>query len=179
MKIIRFITMCAAVSLATSTAGFAQNVQTDFDHQANFAQYKTYSWQEIKPSGSLWDSRIKNAVDARLETKGLTQVAEGGDIAIVAIKTSKTQRTLQTFYDGFSGGWGWRGFGDFGESTTSEQDYKEGTVVVDMYDGKMKKLIWRGSTESVLSNKAEKNEKTLDKGVDKMFKNFPPGSGKR
>jgi len=31
----------------------------------------------------------------------------------------------------------------------------------------------------VLSDKAEKNEKNLDKGVAKMFKDFPPGSGKR
>jgi hypothetical protein len=59
MKILRFITVCAAVSLATLTAGFAKDVQTDFDHQANFAHYKTYSWQEIKPGASLWDSRIK------------------------------------------------------------------------------------------------------------------------
>ena len=36
-----------------------------------------------------------------------------------------------------------------------------------------------GSTESVLSDKADKNEKNLDKGVAKMFKNFPPGAGKR
>jgi hypothetical protein len=52
-------------------------------------------------------------------------------------------------------------------------------LVIDLYDGKSKQLIWRGSTESVLSDKAEKNEKTLDKGVAKMFKDFPPGSGKR
>lgn len=178
MKILRSITVCTAVCLATLTAGFAQHVRTDFDHQANFAQYKTYSWQEIKPGDSLWDSRIKNAVNAQLEAKGLAQVADNGDIAIVAIKTSQTQKTLQTFYDGFGGGWQWRGFGDFGESTTTEQDYKEGTLVIDIYDGKTKRLIWRGSTESVISDKAEKNEKTLDKGVDKMFKSFPPGSGK-
>ena len=116
MKIVRFITVCAAVSLVTLAAGFAQNVQTDFDHQANFAQYKTYSWQEIKPGASLWDSRIKNAVSAQLEAKGLTEVAKGGDIAIVAIKTSKTQRTLQTFDDSYGGGWGWSGFGGSGES---------------------------------------------------------------
>ena len=88
------------------------------------------------------------------------------------------QRTLQTFYDGFGGGWRWRGFGAFGESTTTEQDYHEGTLVIDLYDGKTKQLIWRGSTESVLSDKAEKNEKNLDKGVAKMFKNFPAESGK-
>jgi len=171
--------VCAAVSLIAATAWSAQQVQTDFDHQANFTQYKTYSWQEIKPGDSLWDSRIRNAVDAQFEAKGLSQVADGGDITIVAIKTSQTQRTLQTFYDGLGGGWRWRGFGGFGESTTTEQDYKEGTLVIDLYDGKTRQLIWRGSTESVLSDKAEKNEKNLDKGVAKMFKNFPPGSGKR
>jgi hypothetical protein len=118
-------------------------------------------------------------VNAKLEAKGLAQVADGGDIAIVAIKTSQTMRTLQTFYDGFGGGWRWRGFGNFGESTTTEQDYQEGTLVIDLYDGKTKQLVWRGSTESVLSDKAEKNEKNLDKGVNKMFKNFPPASVKR
>jgi len=84
MKLLRLITVCVAVSLVVATAGFAQHVQTDFDHQANFAQYKTYSWQEIKPGASLWNSRIKNAVKAQLEAKGLAQVADGGDIAIVA-----------------------------------------------------------------------------------------------
>jgi hypothetical protein len=65
------------------------------------------------------------------KAKGLAQVADGGDIAIVAIKTSQTQRTLQTFYYGFGGGWRWRGFGDFGDSTTTEQDYQE-TIMMDI-----------------------------------------------
>src|SRR5206468_2021727 len=159
-------------------AAFAQHVQTDFDHQANFSQYKTYSWQEIKPANSLWDARIKNAVDAQLAAKGWTQVDNGGDVAIVAIATSHTERTLQTFYNGMGGGWRWRGFGGMGEATTTEQDYKEGTLVVDMYDSKSKQLIWRGSSEDTVSNNAEKNEKNLDKGVAKMFKKFPPQTAK-
>ena len=170
--------VCTVFFLAMMGAAFAQHVKTDFDHQANFSQYKTYSWQEIKPANSLWDARIKNAVDAQLAAKGWTQVDNGGDVAIVAIKTTQTQRTLQTFYDGMGGGWRWRGMGGFGQSTTSEQDYKEGTLVVDLYDAKTKQLIWRGSAQDTLSDKATKNEKNLDKGVAKMFKAFPPGSAK-
>src|SRR5713101_3178936 len=180
MKFVPRTAVWTAFFLVMLGAAFAQLVKTDFDHQANFSEYKTYSWQEIKPPNSLWDARIKNAVDARLAAKGWTQVDSGGDVAVVAIKTSQTQRTLQTFYDGVGGGWGWRRFGGggFGESTTTEQDYKEGTLVVDMYDAKTKQLIWRGSAEDTLSSKAEKNEKNLDKGVAKMFKKFPPGSAK-
>ena len=170
-------TMFFVVMLGTA---FAQHIKTDFDHQANFSQYKTYSWQEIKPANSLWDARIKNAVDAQLAAKGWTQVDSGGDVAVVAMKTSKTQRTLQTFYDGFGGGWGWRRFGGggFGDATTTEQDYKVGTLVIDLYDAKTKQLIWRGSAQDTLSDKATQNEKKLDKGVAKMFKAFPPGSAK-
>ena len=180
MKPVRSTAVCTVVFLVMLGVAFAQHVKTDFDHQANFSQYKTYSWQEIKPANSLWDARIKNAVDAQMAAKGWTQVGSGGDVAIVAIKTTHKQRTLQTFYDGFGGGWGWRRFGGggFGESTTTEQDYKDGTLVVDLYDAKTKQLVWRGSAENTLSDKADKNEKTLDKGVAKMFKAFPPGSAK-
>jgi len=178
MKPIHRTAVCTLLFLTALGTAFAQQVTTDFDHQANFSQYKTYSWEEIKPANSLWDTRIKNAVDAQLQAKGWTQVASGGDVCIVAVKTTQTQRTLQTFYDGFGGGWRWRGFGGMGEATTTEQDYKEGTLVVDLYDAKTKQLIWRGSAEDTLSNKVEKNEKNLDKGVAKMFKKFPPEAGK-
>jgi hypothetical protein len=180
MKPMRRTAVCTIFLIALLGSAFGQKVQTDFDHQANFSQYKTYSWQEIKPANSLWDSRIKNAVDAQLAAKGWTQVPSGGDVAVVAIKCSKTQRTLQTFYDGFGGGWGWRRFGGggFGDSTTTEQNYKVGTLVVDLYDAKTKQLIWRGSAQDTLSDKAAQNEKNLDKGTAKMFKAFPPSSVK-
>jgi hypothetical protein len=178
MKPISRTAVCTLLFLVALGTAFAQQVKTDFDHQANFAQYKTYSWEAVKSADPLWDARIKSAVDAQLQAKGWTRVDSGGDVCIVAIKTTQTQRTLQTFYDGFGGGWRWRGFGGMGESTTTEQDYKEGTLVVDLYDAKTKQLIWRGSAEDALSNKAEKNEKNLDKGVAKMFKKFPPEAAK-
>ena len=178
MKPIGRTAVCTVLFLVALGAAFAQQVKTDFDHQANFSQYKTYSWQDVKVKNPLWTDRIKNAVNAQLEAKGLSQVESGGDVAIVAIATTQTQRTLNTFYDGFGGGWRWRGFGGMGEATTTEQDYKEGTLVVDLYDAKTKQLIWRGSAQGTLSNKAEKNQKNLDKGVAKMFQKFPPEQAK-
>jgi hypothetical protein len=176
MKLMRYVALGSLGVLATAAVVLAQHVETDFDHQANFARYRTYSWQEIKPANSLWDDRIRRAVDAQLTAKGWTRADNGGDVAIVAIKTTQVQRRLQTFYDGFGGGWGWRRFGGLGAATTTERDYKEGTLVIDMYDAHNKQLIWRGSAEDTLSDKAEKNEKELDNGVVKMFKDFPPNA---
>ena len=186
MKFTRQTAIWTLFALAAITPSVAQEVQTDFDHQANFSEYKTYSWQQIKPANSLWDARIKRAVDAQLRAKGWAPVPDGGDVTIVAIKMIEKQKTLETFYDsfgdGYGGGWGWRGFGgwgdSFGDATTTEHDYKDGTLVIDMYEAKTKQLIWRGSVEDMLSDKAEKNEKNLKKGVAKMFKQFPPEAAK-
>jgi hypothetical protein len=159
----------------------AQQVKTDYDRSANFGQYKTYSWEHVKTKDSLDADRIKNAVNAALAAKGWNQVDSSADVCILAIEITRDQQTLNTFYDGFGGGWGWRRFGGggFGEATTTTEAYKVGTVVVDLFDTKTKQLIWRGSSSDTLSNNSDKNIKNLDKGVDKMFKHFPPGAPKK
>jgi Domain of unknown function (DUF4136) len=97
---------------------------------------------------------------------------------MVAIATSQTERTLQTFYDAMGGGWRWRGFGGMGEATTTEQDYKEGTLVVDMYDAKNQAVdLARQCRRHSVQRRREK-EKNLDKSVVKMFKKFPPQAAK-
>jgi Domain of unknown function (DUF4136) len=159
----------------------AQQVKTDYDRSANFAQYKTYSWEHVKTQDPLDVDRIKTAVNSALAAKGWTQVDAGGDVSIVAVEITRNQQTLNTIYDGLGGGWGWRRFGGggFGEATTTTETYKVGTVVVDLFDTKTKQLIWRGAESDTLSNNSNKNIKNLDKGVEKMFKQFPPGSSKK
>ena len=166
------------IVLLCATASFAQQVKTDYDRSANFSQYKTYSWEKVQTQDPLWVDRIKEAVNAALTTKGLTPVESGGDIAIVAMETTQNQRTLNTFYDGFGGGWRWRGFGGMGTATTTVDNYKVGTLVVDLFDPQTKTLIWRGSSSDTLSDKSDKNIKNLDKGVQKMFDHFPPDGKK-
>jgi hypothetical protein len=159
----------------------AQQVKTDYDRNANFGQYKTYSWEQVKTKDALDVDRIKSAVNAALAAKGWTQVDTGGDVSIIAVEMTQDKQTLNTFYDGFGGGWGWRRFGGggFGQATTTTETYKVGTLVVDLFDTKTKQLIWRGSSSDTLSNNSDKNIKNLDKGVEKMFKNFPPGPSKK
>jgi hypothetical protein len=108
-------------------------------------------------------------------------VDSGGDISITAIEMTHDQQTLNTFYDGFGGGWGWRrfgggGFGGLGDATTTTDTYQVGTVVVDLFDTKTKQRLWRGTTSDTLSNNSSKNIENLNKGVEKMFRKFPPGS---
>jgi hypothetical protein len=59
MKSIPRTALYMLFSLALLGPAFAQHVQTDFDHRANFSQYKTYLWQVIKPANSLWDGELR------------------------------------------------------------------------------------------------------------------------
>ena len=180
MKIQKVALVLIGMIFLAGTAS-AQQMKTDYDRGANFAQYKTYSWAQVKTKDQLDVDRIKSAVNAALAAKGWTQVDSGGDVSVVAMEITRNQQTLNTFYDGFGGGWGWRRFGGsgFGEATTTTDTYKVGTVVVDLFDAKTKQLIWRGSSSDTLSNNSDKNIKNLDKGLDKMFKPFPPDSSKK
>jgi uncharacterized protein DUF4136 len=181
MKMQKMIAILIGMLLLFAGKASAQQVKTDYDRSAKFAQYKTYSWEHVKTQDALDVDRIKSAVNTALAAKGWTQVDSGGDVSILAIEMTRNQQTLNTFYDGFGGGWGWRRFGGggLGEATTTTETYKVGTVVVDLFDTKTKELIWRGTASDTLSNNSNKNIKNLDKGVEKMFKQFPPGSSKR
>jgi hypothetical protein len=105
----------------------------------------------------------------------LTQVDSGGDLTINAMEITKNQQTLDTFYNG---GFGGRRFGGFGNATTTTETYKVGTLVVDLFDAQSKELVFRGSSSDTLSDKSDKNIKNLNKGVEKMFKHFPPEAKK-
>jgi hypothetical protein len=161
-----------AMFVVFTAASFGQQVKTDYDHSANFSQYKTYSWEKVQTKDPLMVDRIKDAVNGALTAKGWTRLDSDGDVSVVAMEITRNQQTLNTFYDGFGGGWRWGG--GFGDATTTTETYKVGTLVVDLFDTKTKNLIWRGSSSDTLSNNADKNTKNLDKGVQKMFAHFPP-----
>jgi hypothetical protein len=181
MKMQRVMLALVGMTFAFAGMASAQQVKTDYDRSANFALYKTYSWEQVKTKDPLNVDRITHAVNVALAARGWTQVHSAADVAIVAMEITRDQQTLDTLYDGFGGGWGWRRFGGggFGEATTTTDTYKVGTVVVDLFDTKTKQLIWRGAASDTLSDNSDKNIKNLDEGVDKMFKHFPPGATKK
>lgn len=66
-----------------------------------------------------------------------------------------------------------------GRVTTSTIDI--GNLVVGLFDPATKQLLWRGSATKTLniSKDPDKNYRTLEKAMAKLFANYPPGSGKK
>jgi hypothetical protein len=179
MKLIRDVAMVfvGALFVVFCTAfASAADIHTDYNHKVDFGQFHTYSWGQVQTTNPLWVTRVKDAVNHALEAKGWREVPSGGDVTVMAVGSAKDQQQYQTFYNGLGPGWGWRGWGGMGYSTTTVENTKVGTLVVDLYTTANKQLVWRGTSSDTLSSKMEKNVKELDKDVDKMFNDFPPKS---
>jgi len=61
-------------------------------------------------------------------------------------------------------------------ATATSSTINDGILVVSIYDGATKELIWRGFVvkEINLSKDQQKNRKNLDKATQKLLKDFPP-----
>ena len=183
MKLMKTM-LLVGVALAVAGGAWAQDVKVDYDKAASFGAIKTFA---IK-LGTSWgnqigEKRVMDEFTEALTAKGWKLAPEGqADAQIVVHGATETKRSLNTFYSGTGmGGYGyrgWGGMGGMGTATTTESEYRVGTLVVDIFDGKSKQLMWRGTAQDELSDKPEKNIKKLEKASDKMFKDFPPGSAK-
>ncbi len=167
-----FLTLTAGAS-----RGWAQEVSTDFDPSTNFAAMRTYYWEKSDPvaGDDITNDRIVAAVNQWLMAKGWSEAPKGqADVAIAAHVATMPQQRLDTFYPSGWGGWGWGGWG--GMATTEVTTYLKGTLIIDMFDAKTHKLIWRGTATDTISDNQEKNEHHIQKAIQKMFeKKFPPG----
>ncbi len=190
MKLTLNLALAGALLLGSPISALAGNVRTDFDHTANFAQYHTYSWGKVSTTDPFYVSRIQQAVDSQLKAKGWQIVPTGGSVTIFATDNVTSQKQVQTMYDGLGGGWGrgwgWGGWGwgvgpypgGFGEATTTTTTQPVGNLVIDLFEGNSKSLLWRGLATEDLSTNTSKNTNMLDNDIKNMFKNFPPKPAK-
>jgi len=163
------ILFCAlAVCLASSFA-MAQQVSVNYNHEANFSQYHTYSWGSNNKNAiqdSILAQVAQQDIESAMSAKGLQKVQESQKPDLVL--TASGGEREQTSYNA----WGMRGIGGGMGGITPEQNVIS-TMVVSLYDTKKQELVWRGIAQDTLSNNGNKNQKEVNNAVNKMFKQWP------
>ena len=171
-----------AVLMSLGGAAFAQDVQFDYNRAANFSAYKTYNWidyRRVDPGDQLLDQDIKRAVDAQLAGKGLQRVESGGDLIVGYQAGISQEKEYDSIGGGRWGGWGGPFGWGTGRVTTSTVDI--GKLTIGLFDPANEQLVWRGAASKTLniSKNPDKNYRSLEKAMAKLFRNYPPGTGKR
>jgi len=161
-----------AVMTSLATPATAQRITTESAPGIDVSRYKTFMWiKQPNVSDPILKENIVDAVNAQLTARGYRLVASGADLGVAAHLATETQKTVNTFYDGFGGNWRW---GDsFGSATTSITTYKDGTLVIDLFDSGSKRAIWRGTAEQELSSNPNKESANMSKAAEKLFHKFP------
>lgn len=166
-------------------------VTSDYDKEADFTKYKTfeyYGWTEEsdKILNRFQKERIENAFGIEFDKRGLKYVKDGGDmvVSLYIVVDKKTSTTAYTNHYGMGvGGYGYGGMGWYGSyggmgmgsstTTYSENDYLEGTLVVDVFDKAEKKMIWQSVGQKTIEENPKKAEKNTPKVAAAIMKPFP------
>jgi Domain of unknown function (DUF4136) len=184
MKRIIICVLAATFLLCAASIASADDLKSDYDHGVDFSKYHTYSWGKVTTANPFYVERVKQSVNQLLQVKGWRLVPSGGQATIFAHDRVHNEQEIETEYTGmgggWGGGWGWGrwggmgGMGGMGDATTDTIDTRVGRLVIDIFNGKSKALLWRGSATEDLSDNSGKNSKKLAGDIAKLFRDFPP-----
>lgn len=162
------------LALLVAAGAMAQDVKYNYMPGTDFTKYKTYKWVSIEGAShpnQIVDAEIKQSIDSQLASKGFTKTDGDKADLYVGYQTAVDQQKQWNAY-GMGGGIRFGG----GMATAQSSTINVGTLVVDVYDPATKQLVWTGSATKTLdpSGNQEKNQKNLNKAMQKLLKNFPP-----
>ena len=173
-----------AAAVLPATTALAQQVNYDFDRSADFSKYKTFAYQVcMRIDNPLVDKRIVAGLENALALEGLTKAGGDADVNVTYHSSTTEDVVIDTtsWGYGYGPGWAW-GHGGYGygygggpvSSTTTIRKYTRGTLVIDIWDARTKELVWRGTANDTVSDDPAKNDKKVQKALQKLFKQYPP-----
>ena len=183
----KFRVFVVAALLLMAAPAFAQKVYIDYDKDYDFDSTETFTWAKtsetsVEDANPLMHSRIVNAIEHYLTMGQLREVESDPDLFVTYHTSTKENLSLNTtsfgygypggWYGGYYGGYGYGGMG-MGSTSTTVSTYETGTLVVDAWDPKTEKLVWRGTaTNMTVADNPDKMMKRIDKALSKIVKKW-------
>lgn len=184
MKIRPLIAIVSMLALISACSNIS--VSTDYDKLADFASLKTFKWhpqpnipesKDARMVSSIMDNRIKMAIDDQLAFQGFKKVETTSDFLVNYSVTTEDKTRIRSYNTwGGSMGHGHRRMATGYRTEITVDDYRKGTLIIDIIDPSTNKLIWRGLDSKTLpsSTNTDKMDKLVNDVVMGILANFPP-----
>jgi len=165
---IRTATTLAFASMAWIATANAAETKVDYDRNADFTRYKTWSWRKGTPAPNpVADKRLREAIESRLTARGLSRVEKGGDLQVAYYAAAEDQVSLEKL--------GYKEPG-FETEATRVRVLRVGSVLLDVIDASTQAVVWRGQARGAAIPAPGPVERMIDEGVEKLLKDFPPAN---
>jgi hypothetical protein len=151
-------------------------LQTKSADSFNLNNYRTFSFYPVEASGDTIPERFMESVEllqnnlaSGLRMKGLRRSDQSPDLMVnlglvVENKVQTRQSDIRTDAPRYIGQrrYSWK------SEEIKVNEYREGTVTVDLVDNDRQILVWQGVAEGVIPENLQQLDKTIAKGVDKL-----------
>lgn len=170
-KIARSLTAAWVTLLLALPA--AASVGIEYDKQADFSRYRTYTWAEgtIAPNERM-RTQLQSAIERELGAQGLRKVDGPADLYILTHTVTGIGKVIDVNELGYSGYYWRQWMGEY-PPTTRTSYLPVGTVIVQIFDKRSKERVWLGFAVEYFRGKPQKIDQLLDKVAKKMFRHFP------
>src|SRR5690348_16773193 len=157
----------------------AQKTSAAFDEKVDFSSYKTFGFDKDGARNPYVNTLIVEAIERELTSRGLTRVNAEPDVKVAYLAATVPNLQVQNvpFYHVVNPAYS----GMVGSATMNMWDVTTGTLVIDLWDRKSDRVVFRGTITEVLQRApsadlqadAKTVAKPINKGVAKIFKKYP------
>src|SRR5690349_7183268 len=136
------------VSLILCSVVQAQKTSAAFDEKVDFSNIKTYAFDKEGARNPYVNALIVEAIERELTARGLTKVNADADLKVSYLAATVPNLQVQSvpFYHVVNPAYS----GMVGSSTMNMWDVTTGTLVIDLWDLKTDRVIFRGTITEVL-----------------------------
>jgi len=160
---------CMGMLVLLAAVVSAQETYTDQNSTFNSSQPHRFAVKIGTPWGDqAAESALHEAIAKRLQKKGWSQADESScDLLVIAHGAGPGKQTLRSFYSNSPGlGWYWIGAPAIEEN--DDYQYKDGTLLLDIFDARTRKAVYRGVALDAI-RKSGNNEKRMDKAAKQLL----------
>jgi hypothetical protein len=183
MKLLSVAVMLGALMIS----GCATTLETrsDYDKKQSFGSYRTYAWMADQPMiaptedvarvSPLNRRRIEEAIESQFASKGFQKSSDrsAADFVVSYTVGARDRIDAHSYPVPYRGPWlwGWSHYGRDVDVTT----YREGTLAVDVFDGRTRQPVWHGwATKRIDDSDVKHAAELIPPAVAAILKDFPP-----
>jgi len=166
-------------TLILCTVVQAQKTSAAFDEKVDFSNFKTFAFDKEGARNPYVNALIVEAIERELTSRGLTKVNTDPDVKVAYLAATVPNLQVQNVPVDHVVNPAYSGM--VGSSTMNMWDVTTGTLVIDLWDRKTDRVVFRGTITEVLQRAptadlkadAKTVSKPINKGVAKIFKKYP------